>query len=95
MFTYRNEGQLVIKSWIPQNSYYSAEDMVEQLERLAALPFAFHHIAIMPDGHLGYGMPIGGVLATCGVIVPNAVGGCSDIVIGDKPRCFADYRRAD
>jgi len=28
----------------------------------------------MPDCHSGYGMPIGGVLATKGVIVPNAVG---------------------
>jgi tRNA-splicing ligase RtcB len=41
---------------------------------LAKLPFAFHHIAIMPDSHLGYGMPIGGVMATKHVIVPNAVG---------------------
>jgi len=28
----------------------------------------------MPDAHSGYGMPIGGVMATDGVIVPNAVG---------------------
>ena len=28
----------------------------------------------MPDAHAGKGMPIGGVLATNGVIVPNAVG---------------------
>jgi tRNA-splicing ligase RtcB len=28
----------------------------------------------MPDAHFGYGMPIGGVMATEGVIVPNAVG---------------------
>lgn len=28
----------------------------------------------MPDCHLGYGMPIGGVMATQNVIVPNAVG---------------------
>lgn len=31
-------------------------------------------IAIMPDTHQGYGMPIGAVLATKGVIIPNAVG---------------------
>ena len=41
---------------------------------LASLPFAFKHIAIMPDAHAGLGMPIGGVLATKGVVVPNAVG---------------------
>jgi len=28
----------------------------------------------MPDTHPGYGMPIGGVMATTGAIVPNAVG---------------------
>lgn len=41
---------------------------------LAMLPFAFHHVALMPDAHTGLGMPIGGVLATKGVVIPNAVG---------------------
>lgn len=45
-----------------------------QAVNLARLPFAFHHIAIMPDAHQGYGMPIGGVLATSRAVVPNAVG---------------------
>ncbi len=45
-----------------------------QAKNLANLPFVFHHVAIMPDAHQGYGMPIGGVLATSGVIIPNAVG---------------------
>lgn len=30
--------------------------------------------AIMPDGHLGYSMPIGGVIGTDGVLVPTWVG---------------------
>lgn len=36
--------------------------------------------ALMPDAHVGYGLPIGGVLATAGTVVPYAVGvdiGCS------------------
>jgi tRNA-splicing ligase RtcB len=45
-----------------------------QARNLANLPVAFHHIAIMSDVHEGYGMPIGGVMATKNVIVPNAVG---------------------
>ena len=45
-----------------------------QAENLASLPFAFKHVALMPDCHMGYGMPIGGVLATEGVVIPNAVG---------------------
>lgn len=45
-----------------------------QARNLANLPFVYKHIAVMPDAHLGYGMPIGGVMATEDVIVPNAVG---------------------
>src|SRR2546430_8863780 len=30
--------------------------------------------ALMPDAHSGYGLPIGGVLATVGVVIPYAVG---------------------
>ncbi len=45
-----------------------------QAKNLANLPFTFKHVAIMPDAHCGYGMPIGGVLATKGVVIPNAVG---------------------
>ncbi|MFZ2970147.1 MAG: RtcB family protein, partial [Minisyncoccia bacterium] len=47
---------------------------MQQIKNIANFPFAFHHIAIMPDAHEGYGMPIGGVLATKGVVIPNAVG---------------------
>jgi len=47
---------------------------LEQAKNLANLPFAFSHIAVMPDAHQGFGMPIGGVLATREVVIPNAVG---------------------
>lgn len=47
---------------------------MEQIKHLANLPFLFSHVAIMPDSHQGYGMPIGGVIATKDVIIPNAVG---------------------
>ena len=47
---------------------------LEQAKNLANLPFIHKHVALMPDSHQGYGMPIGGVLATLGVIIPNAVG---------------------
>lgn len=45
-----------------------------QILNLARHPYARKHIAIMPDCHEGFGMPIGGVLATSAVIIPNAVG---------------------
>jgi tRNA-splicing ligase RtcB (3'-phosphate/5'-hydroxy nucleic acid ligase) len=62
--------RLPIKSWCMNPE----EGALEQARNLANLPFAFHHIALMPDTHQGYGMPIGGVLATENVIIPNAVG---------------------
>jgi tRNA-splicing ligase RtcB len=59
-----------IKLWLDDLE----EGAMQQARNLANLPFAFHHIAIMPDAHVGYGMPIGGILAADGTIVPNAVG---------------------
>lgn len=50
------------------------EGALQQARNLANLPFVHGWVAIMPDSHQGYGMPIGGVLATNGVIIPNAVG---------------------
>ncbi|MDH4319517.1 MAG: RtcB family protein, partial [Desulfobulbaceae bacterium] len=49
-------------------------EALAQARNLANLPFTYKHVAIMPDAHPGYGMPIGGVLATEGVVIPNAVG---------------------
>lgn len=45
-----------------------------QAKNLANLPFTFKHVPLMPDSHAGYGMPIGSILATQEVVVPNAVG---------------------
>jgi tRNA-splicing ligase RtcB len=63
---------LPIKLWLEEDQL--DEGALDQARDLANLPYAFRHIAIMPDSHQGYGMPIGGVLATRGVLVPNAVG---------------------
>lgn len=49
-------------------------EALAQAKNVASLPFAFKHVAVMPDSHVGYGMPIGGVLAAKGTVVPNAVG---------------------
>lgn len=57
---------------------------LEQFYNLARLPFVFKHVAAMPDAHFGYGMPIGGVLATKGYVIPNAVGmdiGCGMLCV--------------
>lgn len=62
--------RIPIKLWIG----IVDQNALDQAYNLANLPFAFKHIALMPDCHMGYGMPIGGVLATKDVIIPNAVG---------------------
>ena len=59
-----------IKMWLEELE----DEAMAQVRNLANLPFAFSHIAVMPDCHTGYGMPIGSVLATREAVVPNAVG---------------------
>ena len=44
-----------------------------QMDRAARLPIA-RQGALMADAHVGYGLPIGGVLATEGAVIPYAVG---------------------
>ena len=73
---------------VPVLSWAKPEDIdsgsLEQIKNLANLPFAYHHVALMPDVHVGYGMPIGGVLASVDYIVPNAVGvdiGCGMVAV--------------
>lgn len=46
---------------------------VQQMENACRLPVAAAG-ALMPDAHLGYGLPIGGVLATRNAVIPYAVG---------------------
>lgn len=70
MFEISESGMLVIKSWCQ----HPEEGALSQARNLARLPFAFKHICLMPDAHQGYGMPIGGVLATVNNVIPNAVG---------------------
>ena len=46
---------------------------MDQLRNAVRLPIAVAG-ALMPDAHLGYGLPIGGVLATDNAVIPYAVG---------------------
>jgi tRNA-splicing ligase RtcB (3'-phosphate/5'-hydroxy nucleic acid ligase) len=43
-------------------------------KNVAALPFVFKHVALMPDVHLGKGALVGSVIATQDTIIPAAVG---------------------
>jgi tRNA-splicing ligase RtcB len=48
-------------------------EAIMQMERACLLPVAVAG-ALMPDAHVGYGLPIGGVLATENAVIPYAVG---------------------
>ncbi|BBI17847.1 RtcB family protein [Neochlamydia sp. S13] len=52
---------------------YIEAETIAQMDRAARLPVALAG-ALMPDAHLGYGLPIGGVLATENSVIPYAVG---------------------
>lgn len=53
MFTLTDEvdGEihLPVKVWLPNDSTFEMGDAFEQTMHIAHLPFAFHHIAILPD----------------------------------------------
>ena len=66
----RKPGKVPIKSWAPDLE----GSALEQAKNLSNLPFAIRHVALMPDAHAGYGMPIGGVLFADGAVVPYAIG---------------------
>ena len=48
-------------------------EAVNQIRAACRLPISVAG-ALMPDAHLGYGLPIGGVLATSDAVIPYAVG---------------------
>ncbi len=48
-------------------------EAIRQMENAMRLPVTVTG-ALMPDAHVGYGLPIGGVLATENVVIPYAVG---------------------
>ena len=93
-----DEGwKMPVKSWCEK----CEEGAVKQAANLARHPALYHHVALMPDTHLGYGMPIGGVIAAENAVIPAAVGvdiGCGMIAVEtDLPaERFAEmsFRRA-
>jgi tRNA-splicing ligase RtcB len=63
-------GRVPIMSWAGELDSRT----LEQATNVSNLPFAVDHVALMPDGHAGYGMPIGGVLFADKAVVPYAIG---------------------
>ena len=74
------EGGVPVKIWTDDVDAGS----IRQLTNVAKLPFVFHHVAAMPDVHVGMGATIGSVIATKGAIIPAAVGvdiGCGMLAV--------------
>ncbi len=74
------DKHIPIKSWCEELE----PQALAQAENLAKHPATFKHIALMPDCHVGYGMPIGGVIACENAVIPNAVGvdiGCGMVAV--------------
>ncbi len=49
------------------------DESIQQMENACSLPVTVAG-ALMPDAHVGYGLPIGGVLAVRNAVIPYAVG---------------------
>ena len=64
------DGALPVKSWCADVE----SGALIQACNLARHPALRHHVALMPDCHTGYGMPIGGVVAAKDAVIPSAVG---------------------
>jgi len=61
-----------IQLWAPLEEVDS--QVITQLKNVAALPWVAHHVAVMPDVHLGKGATVGSVIAMQGAVAPAAVG---------------------
>lgn len=91
---------IALKTEKPVYTIYGAEGIeagaLQQMEIAMRLPITVSG-ALMPDAHQGYGLPIGGVLATQNAVIPYGVGvdiGCRMCLsIYDLPAGFVDKNR--
>ena len=61
-----------IRMWTQPESVES--EAMRQLQNIAALPWTFKHVAVMPDVHYGKGATVGSVIAMRDAVSPAAVG---------------------
>ncbi len=65
-----NKGRVPVQVWTDD----IAPEAINQLINIAQLPVVAHHIAVMPDVHLGKGATVGSVIPTKNAVIPAAVG---------------------
>lgn len=90
-----------IKHWTKGVEFEDAAR--QQVINVAALPFVWPWVAVMPDVHFGKGATVGSVIPTDGAIIPAAVGvdiGCGMIAVltelwgNDLPKDLSEHRTA-
>jgi len=67
-----NGDRVPIRMWAPAHEVDT--NAIRQLKAVASLPWVAHHVAVMPDVHLGKGATVGSVVAMRGAVSPAAVG---------------------
>jgi tRNA-splicing ligase RtcB (3'-phosphate/5'-hydroxy nucleic acid ligase) len=70
--TIEGQSKIPIKLWTTLEELEPAA--AAQLRRTASLPWAFSHIAVMPDVHFGMGATVGSVVALKDAVSPSCVG---------------------
>lgn len=78
------EGGVPLYSWISIDELYNDVSLLEQIKNVATLQPNISHVALMPDAHAGYGMPIGGVVGFYQALSPFCVGvdiGCGMMAV--------------
>jgi tRNA-splicing ligase RtcB (3'-phosphate/5'-hydroxy nucleic acid ligase) len=73
---YDGKSFILNENGVPYTTFgqeHIEEGAVKQIEIAVRLPISVA-AALMPDAHQGYGLPIGGVLATEGAVIPYGVG---------------------
>ena len=90
-----------IKAWV--RGVQLEDEARKQLLNAARMPFIHHHMAVMPDVHMGIGATVGSVIPTVGAIIPAAVGvdiGCgmcavrTSLTAADLPESLRAVREA-
>jgi tRNA-splicing ligase RtcB (3'-phosphate/5'-hydroxy nucleic acid ligase) len=64
----------VVDVWLWADVKEVESKALDQLRNIAALPRAYHHVAVMPDVHFGKGATVGSVIAMKAAVAPSAVG---------------------
>lgn len=91
----KTEKQMLLKNRVSHQIFGNniSEDAINQFYTALKLPISVKG-ALMPDSHYGYGLPIGGVLATKNAVIPYGVGvdiGCRMCLsILDTPVSYLD-----